>query len=246
MTQPASLTPPRRLLRDVIELLLTVGGGLLIALLLKTLLYQPFTIPTASMEPGLQVGDYIVVSKFAYGWSRASLPLGRPGSRGRLGGRPPARGDVVVFRLPRNPHEIYVKRVIGLPGDTVRLRGGEVILNGAPLDALARGAVGGAIAREEVSPGGRSYITLDRGPGHAGDDTPTVTVPEGRYLVLGDNRDNSLDSRWPAETGVGLLPEENLLGRAELILASWTPGASLYKPSTWFSLREGRLLRPVR
>lgn len=246
MTQPLSPAPNPHPLRDLLELLATVGGGLLLALALKTALYQPFTIPTSSMEPGLQVGDYIVVSKFAYGWSRASLPLGRPEGAGRLAGRQPARGDVVVFRLPRDPHQIWVKRVIGLPGDTVELRRGVVVLNGISLEAPVRGTVGGALTREEALPGGRIYTTLDRGPGHPGDDTTAVRVPEGHYLVLGDNRDNSLDSRWPAETGIGLLPEQNLLGRGELILASWRPGAALYKPWTWFNVRASRTMQPIR
>ena len=246
MTQPLSPAPNPHPLRDLLELLAPVGGGLLLALALKTALYQPFTIPTSSMEPGLQVGDYIVVSKFAYGWSRASLPLGRPEGRGRLAGRQPARGDVVVFRLPRDPHQIWVKRVIGLPGDTVQLRRGVVFLNGIPLEAPVRGTAGGALTRKEALPGGRAYTTLDRGPGHPGDDTTAVRVPEGHYLVLGDNRDNSLDSRWPAETGIGLLPEQNLLGRGELILASWRPGAALYKPWTWFNVRASRTMQPIR
>ena len=247
MTQtlsPAPLNPNP--LRELFELLATVGGGLLLALALKTALYQPFTIPSSSMEPGLQVGDYIVVSKFAYGWSRASLPLGRPEGSGRLASRQPARGDVVVFRLPRDPHQIWVKRVIGLPGDTVQLRRGVVVLNGIPLEATVRGTVGGALTRQEALTGGRTYTTLDRGPGHPGDDTTAVRVPEGHYLVLGDNRDNSLDSRWPAETGIGLLPEQNLLGRGELILASWRPGAALYKPWTWFNVRASRTMQPIR
>lgn len=246
MTQPPSRAPNPKPLRDLLELAATVGGGLLLALALKTVLYQPFTIPTSSMEPGLQVGDYIVVSKFAYGWSRASLPLGRPEGPGRLARRQPARGDVVVFRLPRDPHQIWVKRIIGLPGDTVELRRGVVILNGIPLEAPARGTVGSALTREEALPGGRTYTTLDRGPGHPGDNTTARRVPEGHYLVLGDNRDNSLDSRWPAETGIGLLPEQNLLGRGELILASWRPGAALYKPWTWYRMRPSRTMQPIR
>jgi signal peptidase I len=246
MTSPDSPAPLRAPWRDLLDLILTIGGGLLLALAFRTLAYQPFTIPSASMEPGLQVGDYIVVSKFAYGWSGASLPLGRAEGAGRLLARAPRRGDVVVFRLPRNPREALIKRVIGLPGDRVRLADGVVYLNGSAVPAAAVGQAAGAMSLQEVLPGGPAYITLDRGPGRPGDDTAEVVVPAGRYLVLGDNRDNSLDSRWPAETGVGLLPAENLIGRADLILASWRPGAALWRPWTWLNLRAGRFLKPVR
>lgn len=248
MTQAASPAPSRSARREIIELVATVTGGLLLALVVRIFLFQPFTIPSSSMEPGLQVGDYIVVSKFAYGWSGASLPLGRADGPGRLFERAPKRGDVVVFRLPRDPSQVLIKRVIGLPGDRVRMSGGVVQLNGAPVQARPSAdgiAASDAMTLRERLPDGRSWLTYDRGPGYPGDDTETVVVPDGRYLVLGDNRDNSLDSRWPADTGVGLLPAENLIGRADLILMSWKPGAAIYKPWTWLNLRWGRGLAPI-
>ena len=220
---------------------------------MQTILFQPFTIPSGSMEPGLLVGDYVVTSKFAYGWSRASLPLNPPLPEGRLFERPARRGDVVVFRLPRDPNQTWVKRVIGLPGDTVRVKDGIVLINGAPLAQTSPqvapddNAPGGQVMQSrETTPEGRSYVVNDFGPGYPGDDTGRYVVPAGHYLMMGDNRDNSLDSRWPSDVGVGLLPAGNIVGRAEFIGASWRPGAGLFKPWTWFKVRPGRVFKPVR
>lgn len=223
------------------------------AFAIQTLAFQPFTIPSASMEPGLLVGDYIVVSKFAFGWSRASLPFNPPVAAGRLAGRLPDRGDVVVFRRPGSPQEIWIKRAMALPGDRVEIRNGVVIVNGRSLPQISMGpgldadAPLRAVERiEEQQPGGRRYVTFDLGPGQPGDDRPPMIVPEGFMFVMGDHRDNSLDSRWPDETGVGLLPLENLVGRAEIVVASWHPGAALLKPWTWLDLRPNRFLERVR
>lgn len=242
----------RTVLAEILDTARPVALGLVAATLIQTVAWQPFTIPSASMEPGLQVGDYIVTSKFAYGWSRASLPFNPPVGEGRLFARTARRGDVVVFRLPRDPKQTWIKRVIGLPGDTVQLRGGVVWLNGRPLPQTSTGmaadpdAPQGVVRTvEERQADGRAYVLHDRGPDYPGDDTGVFVVPGGHYLMMGDNRDNSLDSRWPADVGVGLLPAENIIGRAELIVASWKPGAGLFKPWTWFNLRGGRFFRPV-
>lgn len=230
-----------------------IGAGLLCVVVVHATLFQPFTIPSSSMEPGLITGDYIVVNKFAYGWSRASLPFNPPLPEGRLFGRVPRRGDVVVFRLPRDPGQTWIKRVIGLPGDRVQVRGGTVFVNGqalprTPLEIVQdRDAPGRRVLEvRERQPDGRSYVTYDAGSGQAGDDTEVFVVPEGYYFMMGDNRDNSLDSRWPAELGVGLLPAGNILGRAEVVVASWRPGAGLFKPWTWLDLRRGRRLVRIR
>lgn len=242
----------QKLWREGRELAVIVIAGLIVATLFRIILFQPFTIPSSSMEPGLVVGDYVVVSKFPYGWNRSSLPGGQPQAPGRLFGAPPRRGDIVVFRLPRAPGEVWIKRIVGLPGDVVQVQSGQVFINGRP---LPRSVVGQTpdhdtplrAVREitETLPDRRRYLTYDSGPS-PGDDTILYRVPAGQYFMMGDNRDNSLDSRWPRTEGVGLLPAENIVGRAELILASWKPGASLFKPWTWLNLRLDRFLVPVR
>lgn len=250
---PSSPTPANGVWQETLDTLRTIGVALLVALLIQTVVFQPFTIPSSSMGPGLMTGDYIVVSKFSYGWSRASLPFNPPVFRGRAFGRAPERGDVVVFRRPSDPQETWVKRVIGLPGDRVQLRDGRVFVNGRALPQVALGLGQDRDSPErrvmrvrETASNGRAYVIYDTGPNHLGDDTPVQVVPEGFYFTMGDNRDNSLDSRWPGEVGVGLLPAENLVGKARIVVASWRPGSGLLKPWTWFNLRLDRFLRPIR
>jgi signal peptidase I len=250
---PTSALSPPDALPGPGETIRTVAAGLAAAVLIQTVAFQPFTIPSASMEPGLVVGDYLVVSKFAYGWSRASVAFNPPLPPGRLFGRLLARGDVVVFRRPSNPEEVWIKRVIGLPGDQIEVRGGTVIVNGRALPQRALGpgldldAPERPVARvEERQPNGRTYVTFDAGSALAGDDRPAQVVPSGQLFVMGDHRDNSLDSRWASDVGVGLLPVTHLVGRAESVVASWTPGAAIYKPWTWFNLRPGRLFQRIR
>lgn len=227
-------------------------AGLAFAMVLRIVVFEPYTIPSRSMEPGLVVGDYVVATKFPYGWSRASLPFTTPGGEGRWLERQARRGDVVIFRRPHNPNEVWIKRVIGLPGDRVQVRSGVVFVNGQPLTRTAAGMAAdqggpGGQARlvRERSPEGETWPTFDRGPHGGGDDTPVIEVPQGRYLVMGDHRDNSLDGRFAPELGVGLLPASHLVGRAEFVLASWNPGAGLFKPWTWLDLRWGRFFRLV-
>jgi signal peptidase I len=237
---------------EIRETVTTLICALAIALVLRVILFQPVTIPSASMEPGVQEGDYVVVSKFDYGWSRASIPLNPPLPAGRLFGRAPRRGDVVVFRLPRDQKINYIKRIIGLPGDRIQLRGGAVLVNGVPIPRRPLDRVTDPTAPEvrvtrvrETNAEGRSYLTFDRGPDHDGDDTAVYRVPDRHYFMLGDNRDNSLDSRWPAEIGVGMVPADNLVGRARFILLSWRQGAAIFKPWTWLNLDPGRFVRPL-
>ena len=250
MDAPTTPPPPGR---GRSEMLKTGIVAIAVALVLRVGLFEPFTIPSASMEPTLLVGDYLVATKFDYGWSRFSIPLAPPLFRGRLAGRAPARGDVIIFRLPRDTAVTYVKRVIGLPGDRVQVIGGALHINGRP---VAREPLGPAadlgdgrtvLAVRETLEGRPGFVTFDRGPGRDGDDTRVFEVPAGHYFVMGDNRDNSLDSRWPPiALGVGMVPAENLVGRARFVLASWRPGASLFKPWTWATnLRPDRLLHPL-
>ena len=239
---------------EIIDIARTVGVALLIALVLRIILFQPFTIPSASMEPGLLEGDYVVVTKFDYGWSRHSIPFSPPLFHGRLFGADPKRGDVVVFKLPRDGKTDYIKRIIGLPGDRVQVRHSVVYVNGKAIPRVLVGdvpdvAAGGmtVTAFNETRPDGKTYTTFDRSPDQEGDNTDVYVVPAGQYFAMGDNRDNSSDSRWPRATGVGFVPAENLEGKARFILASWTPGASLFKPWTWFThFQPGRFLHGLR
>jgi signal peptidase I len=242
--------------RETIEILKTVGAALLIALVLRIFLFQPYTIPSASMEPNLFEGDYIVVSKFDYGFSRHSIPFSPPLFSGRIFAHAPARGDVIVFKLPRDRtfKTDYIKRLIGLPGDRIQVKAGAVFVNGQP---IARKPVAGGVedmgygvqrpvARfKETLPDGHRYVTNSYGPDGDVDNTGVFVVPQGQYFMMGDNRDNSLDSRFPEEVGVGYVPAEDLEGRARFVLLSWKPGAALYKPWTWFNLRLDRFFKPI-
>ncbi len=234
----------RRPQSEFVEIVKTVVYALLIALVIRVLLFQPFTIPSASMEPTLFQGDYIIVSKFAYGLSRHSLPFSPDLFKGRILGQQPQRGDVIVFKLPRDGHTDYIKRLIGLPGDRIQVRGGVVYINGkgVPRDEMTPTTertpfgFGRPVQRyKETLPNGRSYVTYSYGSDGDVDNTPVYVVPAGHYFMMGDNRDNSQDSRFPEETGVGYVPFENLEGRADLILLSWNDQASIFKPWTWFT-----------
>jgi signal peptidase I len=229
--------------------------------LFRTLLFTSFSIPSESMMPRLLVGDYLFASKWSYGYSGASLPIDWNSSRkGRIFGSLPERGDVVIFKHPVDRTD-YVKRVIGLPGDTVQMVNGVLHLNGEPVpkvkiaDAVfpieadghcreerfvVRAEGGGFACRypqyRETLPSGVSYNVLDLGL-EPQDTTEPVIVPEGRLFMMGDNRDNSLDSRFPpvAGQGVGLVPIENLVGRASFMFFSTDGTAEWIKPWTWFT-----------
>ena len=229
---------------ELVEMLKTVGAALAIALILRIFLFQPFTIPSASMEPNLLEGDYIIVSKYSYGYSHHSIPFSPPIFSGRIFERAPQRGDIIVFKLPRDNHTDYIKRLIGMPGDRVQVRDGIVYINDKPLARTREGEVvldmGGGFGQpatryRETNPEGRQYVTYDFGPTGDVDNTGVYVVPQGQYFLMGDNRDNSLDSRYPEEVGVGFVPAENLVGRAQIILLSWNRGASILKPWTWFT-----------
>ena len=248
MTDVAMEAEPARKPNEVLETIKTVVYALLIALVLRTLIFQPYTIPSASMEPSLYEGDYIVVSKWSYGYSRHSVPFSPPLPAGRLFGRAPDRGDVAVFKTPADNRTDLIKRVIGLPGDRIQMREGLLYINGVqvPRTRLADDPATGAQRWRETLPGGVSFVTLDLGPTDL-DDTPVFIVPEGHYFMMGDNRDNSGDSRVPAEArGVGFLPAENLVGHARIILWAWKPGSSLFKPWTWLNLNTDRFFHELR
>jgi signal peptidase I len=210
------------------------GPVVLIALVLatRTVLAQPFYVPSGSMEPTLQIGDELIATKFAYGYSRYSVPFNiGPTTQGRLFERLPKYGDVIVFALPRDPNEVYVKRAVGLPGDRVQMRQGRLWINDKELPLRRDGM--GTVEDDEgnTAPAPRFVETLPNGvthpifkmPGGSSlDDTPVFVVPPEHVFAMGDNRDNSLDSRVPAwEGGVGFVPVANLIGRADIVLGSW-------------------------
>lgn len=213
------------------ELVKVVVQALLIALVVRTFLFQPFNIPSGSMIPTLLVGDYLFVSKYAYGFSRFSFPFGPDLFKGRIFGSPPKRGDVVVFKLPRDDTTDYIKRVIGLPGDTVQMKEGRLYINGkiVPREPIAKVHTEDYEGREtdvptykETLPNGVSHTVIEvQGDTGFNDNTDLFKVPANSYFMMGDNRDNSLDSRVPPDQGgVGYVPFENLIGRAEIIFFS--------------------------
>lgn len=197
--------------------------ALLLAIFLRTFIFQPFSIPSGSMKPTLLVGDYLFVSKFSYGYSKYSLPFSPDLFEGRIWEGKPERGDVAVFKYPPNPQIDYIKRVIGLPGDTVQMKDGILFLNG---EAVKREPAENFIdesgnapivpAFKETLPNGVSYTTLDINPRGVGDNTRVFTVPDNHYFMMGDNRDNSADSRFE----VGFVPLENFVGKASVIFFS--------------------------
>lgn len=248
------VTEKKSAANETVEIIKTIAFALLIALVVRVLLFQPFTIPSASMEPNLYEGDYIVVSKWSYGYSRHSIPFSPPLFEGRVFGKAPERGDIAVFKLPRDTKVDYIKRVIGLPGDKVQMRGGKLYVNEQPVDDVVVtrqemndlfGSRSLAKVRETL-PGGKSFMTQDFGPNFELDNTPVFEVPTGHYFMMGDNRDNSIDSRVERSMGVGMVPAENLVGKAQIILVSWSPGASLFNPVSWFSkLRPSRFFQKL-
>ncbi|EJT07348.1 signal peptidase I [Rhizobium sp. CCGE 510] len=225
--------------------------ALILAMVIRTVLFQPFTIPSGSMMPTLLVGDYIFVNKFAYGYSKYSLPFSPDIFSGRLFGTDPKRGDIVVFRFPPNPEVDYIKRCIGLPGDHIQVTDGVLYVNGKPVPKVADGTF---TSDYKLDPGadvpvfretldsGKTYDTLDQSPVSRGDNTREFIVPEGHYFMMGDNRDNSLDSRFD----VGFVPAENLVGRASVIFFSLGNDTSFREIWKWpTNMRWDRLFKVV-
>lgn len=226
------------------ETVSVVIQALLLALILRTFLFQPFNIPSGSMKPTLLVGDYIFVSKFSYGYSRHSFPFSPNLFDGRIWGSDPERGDVVVFKFPRDTSKDYIKRVVGLPGDKVQLRDSVVYVNGKAAGRVPKGSFTDERSNitvpiyEETQENGASYSTIDTQPGNLADNTPVFDVPEGHYFFMGDNRDNSSDSRYE----VGMVPAANLVGKAQVIFLSLKDGSPAWQIWKWPSdMRWGRL-----
>lgn len=209
------------------ETLKILVHALLIAMVVRVFFYQPFNIPSGSMKSTLLIGDYLFVSKLSYGYSRYSFPWGLPPFSGRVIASQPKRGDVAVFKLPRDNSTDYIKRIVGMPGDVIQMRQGVLFINGQAVpkrrvDTFAdidEDGIRRNIARfEETLPNGVKYYVLDAEPNGPYDNVGPYTVPAGHYFMMGDNRDNSTDSR--AQFHVGYVPYENLVGRADIIFFS--------------------------
>lgn len=230
----------------------TIGYAVMIAVIVRTFAYEPFSIPSGSMIPTLLVGDYLFVSKLSYGYSRHSFPFSLdlvPGERILFD--EPERGDVAVFKLPSDGRTDYIKRIIGLPGDTVQVKGGILHING---EAVKRENLGAYVYRDtsgiyhntvrylETLPGGVSHEIIEESDSYRNDNTQVYTVPEGHYFAMGDNRDNSQDSRYLMH--VGFIPKENLVGRAEFLFFS--NDGSFWEVWTWpWTLRFERFFGAV-
>ena len=235
------------------ETLRTIIFAMIIALTIRTLAFEPFNIPSSSMVPTLLIGDFLFVSKYSYGYGGTGTFWGMAPFSGRVLGHEPQRGDVVVFKTPRDNTTDYIKRLIGLPGDTIQMRHGILHVNGVPVDRdrLEKPfdddgqllASLDTIDYVEHLPGGVNHIIRKQGDENSLDNTDVFTVPEHHYFFMGDNRDNSQDSRTHM---VGYVPEENLVGRAEFLFFSIQPDASFWQFWKWpWSVRWNRLFTKI-
>jgi len=235
------------------EFIKTLVYAVLIAVAFRTVAYEPFNIPSGSMFPTLLVGDYLFVSKPSYGYSRHSLPFSPPLFEGRIFASEPERGDVAVFKKPTDESTDYIKRVIGLPGDRIQMKQGRLYINGEMVprrrveDYVMTDPYGRTFSIPqyiETLPNGVEHHILEQlGDRAQHDNTPEFEIPEGLYFMMGDNRDNSLDSR---DSSVGMVPFENFVGRAEFLFFSTDGSARGYEFWKWpFATRYSRLFQAI-
>jgi len=231
----------------------TIVYAFLLAMTIRTVAYEPFNIPSSSMVPTLLIGDYLFVSKYSYGYSRYSLPFGLDLFSGRIFGSKPERGDIAVFKLPRDNKTDYIKRITGLPGDRIQVTDGILYINGVAVKRERLGtyveveASGNSAYRtlfHETLPEGRVHQIIEITDAGIFDNTGEFVVPDGHYFMMGDNRDNSMDSR--ARFEVGYVPADNLVGRAEIIFFSSNGTASIWEFWKWPSaIRFSRLFQRI-
>lgn len=241
----------------ILETLKTITMAMLIAFFISTFLFRPFRIPSSSMEPNLYKGDYLITSKYSLGYGKYAAPFVElPISKGRIFENAPARGDIIVFK-PAESKVFYVKRLVGLPGDEIQMKDGVLYINGraqhiAELSETTQTDKAGnplkiSLYRETFSNVQKSHMIIDQKIGSEVDNTGVYNVPPGQYFFMGDNRDQSLDSRYsPQIGGVGYVPASHLVGRAEFILLSVEDGFSIKKPWTWGKMRGSRFLKGLR
>ena len=240
----------------LLENVKTIFYAGLIAIGIRTVAFEPFNIPSGSMIPTLLIGDYLFVSKYSYGYSRYSMPFAPNLFQGRLFGRLPERGDVAVFKFPRDNSTDYIKRIVGLPNDRIQMKSGQLYINGTlvpregtgEFDARERGSTP-ILARlyVETLPNGRRHEILKMFEEGGLNTTPEFKVPENHVFAMGDNRDNSSDSRLMTRDGVGFVPIENLVGRAEFIFFSIDARAPWWEVWEWpFEIRWNRLLHGIK
>jgi signal peptidase I len=259
LTEPltkTSATPEKSSAAEAWDIVKVVLQALALAILVRIFLYQPFNIPSGSMENTLLVGDYLFVSKFSYGYSKYSFPWDAVPISGRLWEGEPKRGDIAVFRKPTNLEEDFIKRVIGLPGDKIQVKEGRLYINGAVVpkvraeDYETVDSFGNAhrVPRfEETLPNGVKHFVLDSSADSSGDNTGEYVVPPGHYFMMGDNRDNSSDSRFQGPNEVGFVPLENFIGRAEIIFYSTDGSARWWEVWSWpIATRWSRLGQVTR
>ncbi len=239
------------------EFFKTAVLAVLFALFIRTFFFEPFNIPSGSMLPTLQIGDYLFVSKTSYGYSKYSFPFGFADFEGRMLDEKPKRGDVIVFKFPPDPSIDYIKRLVGLPGDRIQVNQGRLYINGEMVDRepvgmkrvpKPEGGHENIMEYIETLPGGIMHQIYEESDSEALDDTQEFLVPDGHYFLMGDNRDNSQDSR--VQNMVGYVSEDKLVGRADILFFSIDETANIFRPWTWpGAIRYSRIgdgIGPVR
>lgn len=237
---------------SLLETIKTIFYAILIAVFIRSFFFEPFKIPSGSMYPSLYVGDYLFVSKYTYGYSRHSLPFSLPLISGKIWFSEPQRGDVIVFKYPQDNRTDFIKRLIGLPGDKLKMSKGRLYINNQLVDReqiddfVIRDVNGNAERYHqyiETLPEGKKHSILEISDNEKVDNTVEITIPENNYFMMGDNRDRSDDSRL----NVGFVPKENLVGKARFLFYSHNDDGAWYMPWSWpKKIRWSRLFNKIK